>query len=82
MPQLEHSVFSAALSLPPGSRSRLAELLLDSLASEGTDAEVADEIRSAWVDEANRRMREVDESRVELVPGEQVMERLLRRSQS
>lgn len=76
MTEVERPVFDAALSLPPGSRSKLAELLLDSLPTEQRDAEVAHAVQSAWVEEANRRMKDVDEARVELIPGEEVMKRL------
>lgn len=82
MTEVEQSIFGAALSLPLDSRSRLAELLLDSLATEGSDAEVADEIRSAWIDAANQRMKQVEGAEVELVPGDQVMERFRQRTET
>ena len=60
-----------ALSLPPGARAMLADDLLESL---GWDNQK--EIDAAWAEEAERRMREIDEGKVELIDGELVMERL------
>ena len=51
----EHDVFEAAVNLPEGERARLAHELLVSLDA-GQD-EGADQ---AWVDEIERRMRQVD----------------------
>ena len=64
-------ILSAALSLPPEQRAALADHLLVSL--DGPDQKAID---AAWAEEAERRMRELDEGRVEAVDGELVMERL------
>ena len=64
-------ILSAALSLSPNERAMLADHLLASL-----DAPNQKEIDAAWAEEAERRMREIDEGKVELIDGELVMERL------
>ena len=64
-------IISAALSLPPGTRAMLAEHLLESL-----DAEDQKRIDALWAEEAERRMREIDEGKVTPIPGDQVMDRL------
>lgn len=64
-------ILSAALSLSPGERAMLADHLLSSL-----DGPNQKEVDAAWVVEAERRMREIDEGRVELIDGELVMDRL------
>jgi putative addiction module component (TIGR02574 family) len=52
----------------------LADHLLTSL-----DGPNQKEIDAAWAEEAERRMREIDEGKVELIDGELVMERLRER---
>ena len=64
-------ILSAALSLPPYERAMLVERLLESL--KGPNQEKID---AAWGEEAERRMREIDEGRVEAIDGELVMQRL------
>lgn len=64
-------VLSAALSLSPGERAMLADHLLSTL-----DGPNQKEIEKAWAEEAKRRMREIDEGKVELIDGELGMERL------
>lgn len=64
-------ILRAALLLSPGERAMLADHLLASL-----DAPNQKEIDEAWAEEAERRMREIDEGKVELIDGELVMERL------
>lgn len=56
-----------ALNLPPEDRAKLAETLLESL-----DTLPAAEIEHSWLDEAERRAREIDDGTVSLVPGEEV----------
>lgn len=73
---LEHStlfdqILRAALDLPPDARAMLADLLLESL----EDSE-KNELDAAWVEEIERRIRDIDEGRVKLIPGEEVMEGL------
>ena len=64
-------ILKGALSLPPGERAMLADHLLASL-----DGPNQKEIDAAWAEEAERRAREIDEGKVELIDGEVVMERL------
>lgn len=64
-------VLRDALSLSPGERAMLADHLLSSL-----DAPDQKEIDAAWAEEAERRMREIDEGKVETIDGELVMRRL------
>ncbi|MCX7110427.1 MAG: addiction module protein [Proteobacteria bacterium] len=61
------TIESEALHLPPSDRARLAHKLLLSL-EELSEVEVED----AWLDEAERRAREIDEGLVQLIPSEEV----------
>ena len=58
----------AALSLPPAARAQLADELFASL-----DGENQKEIDAAWGEEAERRVREIKEGKVEPIDGELVM---------
>ena len=64
-------ILTAALALPPGTRAMLADHLLESL-----DAPNQKEIDAAWADEVERRIREIDEGKVETIDGELVMQEL------
>lgn len=64
-------IMSAALALPPGTRAMLAEHLMESL-----DAEDQERIDALWAEEAERRDKEIDDGKVTLIPGEEVMNRL------
>ncbi len=64
-------IFSAALSLPPGSRAMLAEHLLQSL-----DAEYQAEIDAAWGAEAEKRLEEIKKGEVKTISAEQVLQKL------
>ena len=64
-------ILRAALSLPPGQRAMLADHLLSSL-----DGPNQKQIDAAWAEEIERRIREIDEGKVETIDGELVMERL------
>ena len=64
-------ILSAALELPPEMRAMLAEHLLLSL-----DGPNQKQIDDAWAEEAERRMREIDEGTVEAIDGELVMQRI------
>jgi putative addiction module component (TIGR02574 family) len=64
-------ILRAALALPAGMRAMLADHLLASL-----DGPKQKQIDAAWADEAERRMREIDEGKVEAIDGELVMQRL------
>lgn len=64
-------ILSAALSLPPYERAMLADHLLASL--DGPNQKAIDD---AWAEDAERRMREIDEGKVEAIDGELVMQGL------
>ena len=64
-------LLTAALRLPPEKRAMLADDLLTSL-----DGPYQKQIDAAWAEEAERRMREIDEGKVEAIDGELVMQRL------
>lgn len=56
-----------ALGLTPANRAKLAHELLESL-----DALSPEEIDELWLDEAERRLKELDAGCVQLVPAEEV----------
>lgn len=64
-------IFSAALSLPPGSRAMLAEHLLQSL-----DGQYQQEIDASWGAIAETRLEEIEKREVKTVPAEEVLQRL------
>ena len=64
-------IISAALSLPPGTRAMLAEHLLESL-----DSEDQKRIDALWVEEAERRDKEIEDGVVTPIAGGEVMNRL------
>ncbi len=64
-------IMKDALSLPPGARAMLAEHLLESL-----DAEAQKRIDALWAEEAERRLKEIEDGVVTPIPGEEVMNRL------
>ena len=59
-------IMRSALALPAGARAVLADHLLESL--DGPDQK---EIDAAWAEEIERRIREIDEGRVKLIPGDE-----------
>ena len=64
-------IMRAALALPPGARAMLADHLLESL-----DDPNQTEIDAAWAEEIDRRIRDIDEGKVKLIPGEEVLAKL------
>ena len=64
-------ILSAALALPAAVRAMLADRLLESL--DGPDQKRIDAL---WAEEAERRLREIEEGKVEAIDGELVMQRL------
>ena len=64
-------VLTAALSLSPGARAMLADHLLESL-----DAENEKRIEAIWAEEAERRMQEIRDGKVQPIDGEMVMREL------
>lgn len=71
MSQNFDEILSAALSLAPGARAMLADHLLESL-----DWEDQKRIDAVWAEEAERRMQEIRDGKVETIDGEQVMREL------
>lgn len=61
-------ILRSALSLPPEARAILASHLLESLATPEQKR-----IDALWTEEAERRIREIDEGKVEMIDGELVM---------
>lgn len=64
-------ILRAALELPPEARAMLAGNLLESL-----DDSAQTDLDAAWSEEIERRIRDIDEGRVELIPGEEVLSEL------
>ncbi len=64
---LEH-IRADALNLPPMERRKLIHELVDSLSDDGDE-----QLTGAWVAEIARRIREVEEGKVECVSHEEVM---------
>lgn len=65
-------LLSELLALPPEERREVALRLLDSL-----DEPPSPEIEEAQYQEVLRRVRDIDEGKVELIPWQQVREELL-----
>ena len=61
----------AAMALSPDEREMLAEHLMESL-----DPKDQETINRLWVEEAERRLKEIEDGVVEPIPGEEVMRRL------
>ena len=66
-----NEIMSAAMTLSPDEREMLAEDLIASL-----DAEDQATIDRLWVEEAERRYKEIADGLVKPIPGEEVMNRL------
>ena len=66
-----------ARQLPPEEREWLAEFLLI-----GDERVSAAGVEAAWDDEIKRRLDEIDSGAVKMIPGEEVMERMLNRLSS
>jgi putative addiction module component (TIGR02574 family) len=64
-------IMRSALALSPGARAMLADHLLESL--DGADPK---EIDAAWAEEIECRIRAIDEGRVKLIPGDEVLAEL------
>lgn len=77
MQHLFEEVEKLAHALPEDQRIRLANSHYESVADEEQASEA--EIEAAWGDEIKRRLEEIDSGAVELIPGEEVMERMLNR---
>ncbi len=64
-------VIEEALSLPADVRLSLVEKLLTSL-----NLPIDEEIDRLWAEEAERRVSQIEEGKVKLVPGEEVFNRI------
>lgn len=60
-----------AMNLPTESRARLADLLVESL-----DAAELGHVDRLWVTEAKRRRDEVRSGRVEVIPGDEALQKV------
>lgn len=60
-----------AMNLPTESRARLADLLVESL-----DAAELGHVDRLWVAEAKRRRDEVRSGRVEVIPGDEALQKV------
>ena len=61
-------IVKEARGLPYGERTELIERLIADAAKD-----IDPEIEKAWGDEALRRIKEIEDGKVKLIPGEQVM---------
>jgi putative addiction module component (TIGR02574 family) len=70
MANASRSLESKVLKLPATERARLAERLIASL-----DPNVDSDAEERWIEEAERRLQELESGRVSGVPANQVVER-------
>ncbi len=73
MANSREEVFRKALGLDASDRTELVGLLIDSL-----DPETEQRAEAAWLQEIDRRARELDSGTVQTIPWEIARERLLR----
>ena len=73
MPDLVKELSQRAQELAPEDRARLAEELLASV-----EASAGPEVDAAWDDELRKRIAEVEDGTVELVPAAEVFARVRR----
>jgi len=64
-------VIEQALSLPADLRLNLIEMLMLSL-----NLPLNNEVDRLWVEEAERRLTQIDEGKVKLIPGDEVFARI------
>ena len=67
-------ILKAALALPTEDRAALAGSLLESL-----DIEVDEDVQTAWTNEVNRRVTELDRGAVKTIPWTEVRRQLTAR---
>lgn len=65
-----HELVEEAKQLPYGERAELIEQLI-AASAENIDPAV----EKAWGDEVTRRLKEIEDGKVQLIPGEEVMAR-------
>jgi putative addiction module component (TIGR02574 family) len=71
MSTVVEKIFDEALSLPADTRLGLVEKLLSSL-----NLPSQTEIDRLWAEEAERRVVQIDNGEVELIPGEKVFDKI------
>jgi putative addiction module component (TIGR02574 family) len=76
MSDVENKVFEEALSLPSDERIGLIQKLLMSL-----NLPIQAEIDRLWAEEAERRVSQIEQGDVELIPGDNVFARIRRKYQ-
>ncbi len=76
MSDVENKVFEEALSLPSDERIGLIQKLLMSL-----NLPIQSEIDRLWAEEAERRVPQIDQGDVKLIPGDEVFARIRRKHQ-
>ena len=76
MSDVENKVFEEALSLPSDERIGLIQKLLMSL-----NLPIQGEIDRLWAEEAERRVSQIEQGEVELIPGDRVFARIRRKYQ-
>ncbi|MCP4147324.1 MAG: addiction module protein [bacterium] len=64
-------IINQAMNLPPDTRALLADRLLGSLAPSGRK-----DIDALWAAEAERRINEIENGEVDLIPGDEVFKEL------
>ena len=67
-------LYRKALALDESERAELAGALIESLESQRDSG-----VEAAWLEEIERRIKELDSGEVEGIPWEEVRERILRR---
>ena len=76
MSAIMNKVFEEALSLPSDERVSLVEKLLTSL-----NLPIQAEIDRLWVEEAERRVSQIEQGEVELIPGDEVFAKIRQKYQ-
>jgi putative addiction module component (TIGR02574 family) len=76
MSDVENRIFEEALSLPSDERIGLIQKLLMSL-----NLPIQAEIDRLWAEEAERRVSQIEQGEVELIPGDKVFARIRRKYQ-
>jgi len=76
MSAIMNKVFEEALSLPSDERVSLVEKLLTSL-----NLPIQAEIDRLWVEEAERRVSQIETGEVGLIPGDEVFAKIRRKYQ-
>lgn len=71
MNQNSQELLAQALDLSPSERGRLAAMLIDSL-----ETEVDEDADATWAEEIQRRVEDIDQGRVQLIPWSEVRRRM------